>query len=127
MENLIVPLGYRYVAIAVMIMEINHCVTALRLPSEARVEPNLLRTAYVSPPQLGFGGALETDAFCYIFRRSGRIREISRINRFGDVPLRELQWRQSRMKSLITTNEAYELATNWLAGISVGEDPRFRV
>jgi hypothetical protein len=70
----------------------------------------------VAKPLLtGFGGTFETKEFTFIFFKSGILRQIScHDSKFGDMPLRDLQWKLHSMKSLISTNEAYQLATNWL-------------
>lgn len=120
MEKLFVPLAYKYAAIAVMLAEINYCANELRLPEALPITRGSLRTEHVAKPFLtGFGGTLETDTFSFVFFKSGRLRQIVRINRFERVPLRELQSKQARMRSLIDTNGAYQLATNWLTAISV--------
>src|SRR6266404_5549070 len=98
MDKLAVPLAYKYAAVAVMLAEINYCANKLELPIELPTSAASLRTEHVSRPFLtGFGGTLETETFSFVFFRSGRIRQIVRINRFERVPLRELQWQQSRM------------------------------
>jgi len=103
-----------------MLAEINYCASKLQLPAELPVSPESLRTEHISRPFItGFGGTFDTDTFSFVFFKSGVLRQIVRINRFERIPLRELQWEQSRMKSLINTNEAYQLATNWLWAISV--------
>lgn len=120
MEAFVIPKAYKYVAIAVMLMEINYCAAKLKLPVQHRISPDSLRLAHVSNPFVtGFGGTLETDHYSFVFFKSGVLRRIVRINCFEKVPLRELQWKQSQMKSLISTNEAYQLATNWLSAILV--------
>jgi hypothetical protein len=120
MNGLAIPLAYRYVALALMLAEINFCTKHLQLAGTP-VNVDSLRLTHVSNPFVtGFGGTIETREFSFVFFKSGVLRRIVRINRFQrDIPLRELQWRQSRMKSLVNTNDAYQLATNWLSLISV--------
>lgn len=120
MNALLIPLAYKYVAIALMVAEINYCSQKLQLPLDGPVRGESLQLVHVSNPYVtGFGGTLETTNYSFIFYKDGRLRRIQRINRFKEIPLRQLQWQQAKMSSLIDTNGAYRLATNWLTAISV--------
>jgi hypothetical protein len=120
MEKLIIPSAYKYVAIAVMLAEINYCATRLNLPVELPIRENSLHVAHVSRPLItGFGGTLETDKYSFVFFKSGRLRQIIRINKFGEASPRELQKKLVAMSSMVDTNGAYQLATKWLAAIDV--------
>jgi hypothetical protein len=92
----------------------------LVFPVEQPVALENLGTKFVSDPWIaGFGGTLETKDYSFIFHKSGILRRIQPIHPFEQIPLRQLQWRQSRMTSLINTNKAYQITTNWLLAISV--------
>ena len=120
MNALLIPLAYKYVAIALMVAEINYCSQKLQLPLDGAVTGESLQLVHVSNPYVtGFGGTLETTNYSFIFFKDGRLHRVQRINRFEAIPLRELQLKQARMNSLIDTNGAYQLATNWLSAISV--------
>jgi hypothetical protein len=120
MSMTIIPLAYKYVAIAAMLGEINLCADRLQLSVGRPISPDSLRLIHVTNPfTTGFGGTLETSDFSFVFFKSGVLRRIVRLNRFASIPLRELQWQQSRMTSLVSSNQAYQLATNWLAAIDV--------
>ena len=120
MNSLLINLAYKYVAIAVMLAEINYCTVRLSLRVGQPISLGNLQTSYVSDPWVtGFGGTLETEKYSFIFYKSGILRRIQRLHPYEKLPLRELQWKQSRLTSLINTNEAYQMATNWLMAISV--------
>ena len=76
---------------------------------------------HVSPPRLmGFGGSLRTDSYAFGFGKGG----LANFKKRGfepdtDSAIREQNFRFAEMKSLIGTNEAYQLATNWLTTIGV--------
>ena len=120
MKTLFIPLAYKYVAVAAMLAEINHCADRLQLPAERPIGQESLKLIHVANPYVtGFGGTLETTNYSFVFFKDGKLRRIQRINRFERIPLRELQLEQSHLKSLISTNDAYQLATNWLTAISI--------
>jgi hypothetical protein len=120
MNTLVIPLAYKYVAIAVMLVEINFCAGRLQLMNEAPITVKSLNLQHVANPYVtGFGGTLETTNYSFVFFEDGKLRRIQRINKFEKIPLRALQLKLYRMPSLINTNEAYQLATNWLSAISV--------
>src|ERR1051325_2492523 len=107
MDKLALPAAYKFVAVAIMLAEINHCASRLNLPCKLPITRDQLRTEHVAKPLItGFGGTFETEDFTFIFFKSGILRQISRHNSiFGDMPLRDLQWKLHAMKSLISTNE----------------------
>src|SRR5262249_54569046 len=120
MDKLLIPLAYKYVALTLMLAEINDISQRLNLPVERPLVPQNFHVIHVAKPFLtGFGGTLETDKFSFVFFKSGILRRITRLNAFENLPLRELQWKQSRMTSLVNSNQAYQLATNWLGAVSV--------
>ena len=121
MDILTLPLAYKFVATAVMLAEINHCATQLKLPCERPVTEKSIRVVYVARPLLsGFGGTVETDDFSFSFSKSGRLRFISRQReRFLERIQQSTVFEPSFTNSTLSANEAYSLATNWLWLISV--------
>ncbi|SRR6266404_3092973 len=121
MDPLVLPLAYKFVATAAMLVEINYCASNLNLSCGLPVNRESLRLEYVTSPSIaGFGGALETDAFSFMFSGSGRLRYISRKqNRFAGMSPDKIQEEIDQKVSSLTKSEAYTLATNWLSSISV--------
>jgi hypothetical protein len=118
-----IPLAFKFVAVTLMLMEINYCVKRLHLPVNEPITAHSLKTIYIAHPYIsGFGGTLGTTNYLFIFSKDGRLRRIQRINKFEKLPLDQLQERLSHMKSLIDTNGAYKLATNWLSEMSIDTD-----
>lgn len=119
MDKLLLPMAYKYVVLMVMLGEINHCTDKLGLPGPA-IRQDDVSTFYVTHPLLtGFGGTVETENFSFSFFKSGILRQIVRIHKFDRSPRREVLLNLSRLSSVIGTNDAYRLATNWLHAIDV--------
>ena len=118
---MIVPLAYKYVALALMLTEINFCAGRLHLPADLPIKEQSLRAEAVFPPQvIGFAGRLDTDKYSFSFAKDGRLRFITKLdNGRGDKTLREYLEGLSKTPSIINTNSAYQIATNWLAAMDV--------
>jgi hypothetical protein len=135
-----IPLAYKYVAIAVMLAEINYCASRLRLPIDLPIQKTDIRVARVSNPHVlsrvghrslenGFAGAIDTSNYSFNFVKSGRLRYIIRLDSGyqaysttkiqGDLPTHEFLPQLVGIHSTIDTNEAYRIATNWLMAIDV--------
>lgn len=111
---MILPAAYKWVAVAIMLAEINYCADRLELPIKpiSREDVQVLKIAH--PELMGFSGRIETDSYFFVFYRSGRLSYI--------VKKDESKSDQSSIvfrKSLISTNEAYELAKGWLSSINI--------
>ena len=125
MDKLIVPLAYKYVAIAVMLAEANYCAERLHLQMSFPIVQTNLNRAYVNRPLVsGFGGSIETTNYAFSFhsrvKDSGRLRYISKVTpQNWGLSIREKNLELSRQKSQIDTTGAYHLATQWLASISI--------
>jgi hypothetical protein len=120
MEQLAISLAYRYAAICVMLSEANFCAERLHLDEHLPLSWTDVRQSYVAPPRLlNSLGAIDTDSFSYGFAPSGRLVFVTRIHPFGQEDFPQVQRALSRIDATITTNKAYELATNWLAACSV--------
>src|SRR5437899_8203937 len=113
MDASIVPLAYKFVATAAMLGEINYCASNLNLPCELPITRDSLRVAYLARPVLsGFGAALETETWSFIFSGSGKLRYISRNrNRFSEMSRPELEREISGTNASMSTAEALILAT----------------
>lgn len=112
-------LAYKYVAVSIMLAEINYCAEKLRLPIQLPVERTHLEVQSVSPPNLfPFGGRLDTKDFSFSFAEDGRLQYIYALPpRNQSTPPKKRSHKNDA--SLLTTNEAYCLASNWLYAMSV--------
>src|SRR5437899_2613439 len=125
MDRYFINLAYKYVALSIMLAEANYYASHLKLPIDLPIRQQDLTANHVSPPrQMGFAGRIDTQQFSFGFggalgQETGTLRFVVRLNRFEKIPQRELNQKWAKMKSLINKNEAYTLATNWLAAVSV--------
>ena len=141
------PLAYKYVAIAVMLAEINHSANRLHLPMDLPVKNSDIRAARVSDPRVrsrsehrpteyGFSGFIDTEKYSFSFPAGlfkhpspGKLRYIIRLDSGyqaysttktqSDLPTLEFLPQLVGIHSTIDTNEAYQIATNWLMAIDV--------
>lgn len=124
-------LAYKYVALAVMLAEVNFCSRNLNLSQQLPVtEKDIVAEIIHDPMKLtGFGGRIDTDDYSFCFVGSSRLRFITKLDApsrqsygvyRGQESVAELMDRMMGMKPIINTNDAYRLATNWL--ISIGVD-----
>lgn len=120
MNELAISLAYKYVATALMLAEANYSAEHLHLRINRPIQQTHIQQAYVSPPRLLCSlGSLDTAEYSFGFGESGRLRFITRLHPFGDQPLPQLQRRLAKIAANMTTNAAYQLATNGLARVSV--------
>lgn len=119
MEKLFVSLAYKYVALALMMAEANHAVHQLGVPGWKPVSPPDLVSYYITPPRLHPGGSIDTATHLFGFGREGRLQFIHRRELEPDLSIEERHRHWAKMKSLVDTNEAYALASNWLARLEV--------
>jgi hypothetical protein len=124
-----ISLAYKFVATAVMLLEANHCASRLELPVTIPITEQDVRVM-VSPPRvMGFAGRIDTTNFSFSFARSGRLSYITRLEEGyqaysttkaqGQMPTSEFLLLLTNITSRIGTNEAYHLASNWLARLEV--------
>jgi hypothetical protein len=118
---MIVPAAYKFISIILMLWEINYCSERLRLPTDLPVKEQDLRAESVFPPSvIGFAGRLDTSKFSFSFAKSGRLRFITKLDDGrGNQTLHEYLEHLSQVKSTINTNNAYRIATNWLAAMEI--------
>jgi hypothetical protein len=121
-----VPLAYKYVATAVMLMEINYCAARLHLPLKSPIGERDIKQQYIFHPSvIGFAGALDTQKYSFSFARSGRLRYIVNVGhpyyrmKAGSPEKRAYFESLTQKTSLIDINGAYRMATNWLGAIGV--------
>ena len=124
-----IPLAYKYVALAVMMAEINFCAGKLHLKDNLPIDrQHVIHELIVNPHDLGFGGRLDTKNYSYTFGENGHLKFITKLEdgRYqsmglyrGGLSMRDFMEQLSVVKSTIDTNEAYHIATNWLAVMEV--------
>lgn len=119
MEKLITSLAYKYVALALMMAEASHALRQLEVTGWKPVEPSDVVSYYVAPPRLRPGGSLDTQTHVFGFGSKGNLQFIHRRELKPDLSLEERHQRWAAMKSLVGTNEAYALASNWLVRLEV--------
>ena len=122
-------LAYKYVALAVMMAEINYCANQLHLKEKLPIkEEDATMSNIFDPSIMGFAGRIDTAEYSFCFSKSGRLRFITKLEDYryqsmglyrGNQSTREFMEQLSQIKSTINTNDAYRLATNWLASIDV--------
>jgi len=116
MNELFVSLAYKYVFLTLMLAEANHAIDQCNVSTWRAITMAEVTTYYITPPRIWPGGSLETTNFFFGFREDGRLHYIhySRYPKYPAVSLRDRYKEWAKMQSLIGTNEAYQLATNWL-------------
>jgi hypothetical protein len=114
-------LAFNYVAKKIMLAEANFVGRKLSLSISFPLrDANLLSTIAVVPrDRFGFGGFLKTDKYQFDFSTDERLHSIRNLQLWEE--LHPVQKRPTfvKQKSLIDTNDAYQIATNWLEQMSV--------
>ncbi|HXI51724.1 MAG TPA: hypothetical protein VNH84_09470 [Candidatus Saccharimonadales bacterium] len=123
MTNLIAFLhttaAYQAAALQLMVGEANFAAHRLGLPEEVPAVTNLLAVAEVGVPPLGVGGAVGTSNYLFSFAK-GRLRSIRKREWLSKVqPPASNLFNLTRTPSLLDTNSAHQLATQWLAALTV--------
>jgi hypothetical protein len=122
-------LAYKFVAVAAMLAEINFCAPRLHLQEHLPVKYADIRVEKVFDPSiLNFAGRIDTENYSFCFVKSGRLRFITKLDAPGRQSMGIYRGNESmpaciaqlsQMKSMISSNDAYRLATNWLVAMSV--------
>ena len=108
--------AYRSAALSSMAQEASWFAKQLKLSISLPLKAQEIdQNYYIRPPRTGFGGVCRTTN--YLFRFSTRLDEI--INREKHEERFDLYPIWAKTPSLIDTNGAYQLATQWLETISV--------
>ena len=121
-------LAYKYVAVAVMLAEANFNAETLDLPIERPIVSSMRSSTYIAPISTladdGFGGNIDAEG--YAFGEDGRpalgltgFRDITKLDPFNGLSVAEQNETLGGQRSLVGTNGAYQLASNWLALIEV--------
>lgn len=122
MNNLLISAAYKYVAMAVMLMQANQFLDDLHPTARPPITRQDLRPGgHVAPPHLmGFSGSLLTTNYFFGFS-NGRLANFKKTDFLPEnqTGFREKIDEYARMKSVIGTNEVYQLARGWLAALSV--------
>src|SRR6266446_4986336 len=113
-------LAYKYVALAIMLGEINYFVSQLQLPIDRPVsERDLKAQFFVDPRRMPLSGRLDTKEYSFSIGE-GRLCFVTNLqeNR-GEMSMREYNEKLSKIKSLVDTNLAYQIARDWLNAVNV--------
>jgi hypothetical protein len=110
-------LAYKYVVGTVMLLEANRCAERLKLPVHLPITRDGVKSVYISSPGMPFGGSLWTKQFVFAF--NGHLRAVDKLHPYGEMSMAEANRTLLQSPSLNTTNDAYLLATNWLAALGV--------
>lgn len=114
------PLAYKYVAMAMMLAEINHCATNLHLPTHLPLTEQDIRAASVfDPGKFGFMGRVDTDKYSFCFW-DGKLRFITSLeDERGTLSLGEYQKKLAKLPSALGADDASRVATSWLQALDV--------
>ena len=133
-----ITLAYKYVATAVILMQINHYASRMHLPISLPITEEDIRKQSMSPPEvLGVTGGIDTDRYFFSvagkpkyrggpnWSTSGRLMFV--INtahpyyalKSGSEEKNDYFRGLTNEKANITKDSAYQMATNWLSGLDV--------
>jgi len=121
MEQLFISLAYKYVFLTLMVAEANYVLEKLDIPGSKSITMEQIIKWNVSPPRMRAGGSFFTTN-CFFGFGENKLQFIQWIEPNSELSLGERQAYWSKMKSIIGTNEAYQLATNWLIKLEVDVD-----
>lgn len=112
-------LAYKAEVTKRMLDEINLQVRNLPLPGSRRIQAKdlVIGDCYFGPPRMGGGGVLRTTNLSFAFYTHGKLWKIGRADMHPEKF--ELYPRWANTPSLVDTNGAYQLATQWLRAMSV--------
>ena len=118
-DKLFISLAYQYVALVLMLAEANHALRQIDIIGWQHFSATNVVSCYISPPRLRGGGSLDTATHSFGFGTEGRLQFIQRLDPEPGLDLEQRHARWAKLKSLIDTNDAYQLATNWLIKLDV--------
>jgi hypothetical protein len=124
MQMLASNLAYRYLAFALMLLQANWFCQKMDLPGNHELTlADIGRGSEADPPKTNdFGGSIFTDEYFFGFD-SGHIANFYKraFEPQTDADVKRLNVELSKHSSVIDTNGAFDLATNWLArsGVNV--------
>lgn len=116
--------AYKAAALKVMLNEVNWAARALRLPENLPIEASNLTDVIIGTPftadHQGYFATVRTEQ--YGFSAGQKLRSIGRPYRFTGAEehyIASLRLRYTMPKSRMNPTSAYNLATQWLAAVSV--------
>lgn len=116
-------LAYKYVAMILMLAEVNFFCDQMGIPHEGTFTYADVRSgSHVAPPNLkDFGGSILTDRYFFGFLWGHLVNFTKRgfMPQDSDGAIQERNMELSKMTSTIDSEDAYQLATNWLAALGV--------
>lgn len=119
MQKLFVSLAYKYVALTLMMAETNHAISKLDVAGWKPITTADLVSYHISPPRLRPGGSLDTIKYMFGFGNEGKLQFIHAYQPEHKLSIEERHRLWAKRKSRIGTNEAYQLATNWLTKLDI--------
>lgn len=122
MDGFTLSLAYKYVALVLMLGEVNFFGSKTGLQFDHALTENDVRAgSHVGPAKTNdFSGSILTDKYFFGFGW-GHLANFHRNDwkSDSDATVRERNARLSKMTSLIDTNGAYQLAVGWLGAVGV--------
>lgn len=118
MEKLIVSLAYKYVMLTLMLADANHALQKLDVRGMNPIATTNIVDYHITPPRMRVGGSIDTTNMMLGFGEN-KLQFIQFSEPNSDLDIEERHNRWAKMKSLIDTNGAYDLATNWLTKLDV--------
>lgn len=113
-------LAYKFVAIAVMLNEINFCAGRLHLAVRQPIKQSDICSALVlDPAVIGFSGRLEVSPYTFVFAQSGRLRYLVKSNEHAGQSLLQYEKGLSRTPSSIDNEGARRIARTALQCMDV--------
>jgi hypothetical protein len=106
----VVPQEHEMERRSAMLKEANHCLAKLKLFGLSNLEPVHVLQSYVWPPAFGCGGNLRTETYNFRIDKAGRLFSVEPLFR-ADFDLAG--------RTIIGTNEAYQVACNRLEAIGI--------
>jgi hypothetical protein len=122
MTNLtyVASLAYKAVALQLALSEANFTAQHLNLPTPHPIQMADLTKAYVSSPRLkSLGVNIEITNFIFVFGINKEATLHMIVNKAKNIESFDLYPIWAKTPSLINSNGAYQLATQWLAAIDV--------
>ena len=113
--------GYRREALGLIIREANQAAQVLQLPEHLPICESNVVESFLSPlryaQETGAIGTISTTNYCYCVSRSNKLCYILGVHQNTDCA----RWEQDYLwpVSRVDTNAAYQLATQWLAAVSI--------
>ena len=118
MELLYISLAYKYVMLTLMLAEVNQSVGKLEIPGWQPITFAQVESYNISQPRIRAGGSLDTTNGVFGFGEN-KLQFMQWPEPNSDLPLRERQMRWSKLHSLVDSNGAHQLATDWLTTLEV--------